>query len=41
MKVFGGKTNPDISTGRDVPHFTGGNGHFSIKNKKKNLFFGI
>ena len=31
MKVFSGQKNPDISTGRDVPHFTGGgNGHFSI-----------
>ena len=33
MKVFGGQTNPDISTGRDAPHFTVENGNFSIKNK--------
>ena len=33
MKVFGGETKRDILTGRNVPHFMGGNGHFSIKTK--------
>ena len=28
MKVFGG-----YLTGRNMPHFMGGNGHFSIKTK--------
>ena len=29
MKVFGGRTKKGISPGRNVPHFTGGSGHFS------------
>ena len=33
MKVFGGQTNQNILTGRDMPYFTGDNGNFSIKNK--------
>ena len=33
MKVFGGGTKTDILTGQEVPHFTGENGNFSIKNK--------
>ena len=33
MKVFGGQTKTDILPGRNVPHFTGENGHFGIKNK--------
>ena len=30
-KVFGHQTTTDISAGRNVPHLTGGNGDFSIK----------
>ena len=33
MKVIGGHTKTDISPGQNMPHFTGENGHFSIKNK--------
>ena len=38
MKVFGGQTKTDISPGRNVPHFTGGHGNFSIKNKYQFLY---
>ena len=31
MKVFGSQTNPDISTGQDVPHLMGNNGHLVSK----------
>ena len=39
MKVFGGQANPDISTGRDMPHFTGKNGNFIIKNNKYHFLY--
>ena len=39
MKVFGGRTKTDILTGQNMPHFTGKNGHFSIKINEYNFLF--
>ena len=38
MKIIGGRTKIDISPGRNVPHFTGGNGNFSTKNEEISIF---
>ena len=38
MKVFGGQTNPDILTKRDMPHFTGDDGHLSILKKSFSVY---
>ena len=34
MKVIDGQTKTDISPGKNVPHITGQNGHFNIKNNQ-------
>ena len=33
LKVFGKQTTTDILPGQNVPHLTGGNGDFNIKEK--------
>ena len=43
MKVIGGQTKTDISSGQNVPHFMGENDNSGIKkkNKKNNLYIYI